>query len=224
MGEYYNWVNVDRKEYICPADFDYGNKRHESCHRESEVLRALRELLSNEWKGCRVLWMGDESPLPETVDTGIFSVMKAHCDEIGYERDIFGTVCETYKNVSGFFKSTEECVKKEIGYHLAELKRGNVDDTNEYGIDLLNFFEGLFQREGKDFRYIINRTKKICYSFQETRILYMNGEESDFADPLPILLGYGKYYEPGEWLGDVIDVADELPDGIKVLDSITLDW
>lgn len=26
MGEYYNWVNVDKKEYICPADFDYGNK------------------------------------------------------------------------------------------------------------------------------------------------------------------------------------------------------
>ena len=30
MGEYYNWVNVDRKEYICPADFDLGNKLLES--------------------------------------------------------------------------------------------------------------------------------------------------------------------------------------------------
>lgn len=26
MGEYYDWVNVDRKEYICPNDFDCGNR------------------------------------------------------------------------------------------------------------------------------------------------------------------------------------------------------
>ena len=26
MGEYYNWVNIDKKEYITPRDFDYGNK------------------------------------------------------------------------------------------------------------------------------------------------------------------------------------------------------
>lgn len=24
MGEYYNWINVDKREYICPADFGYG--------------------------------------------------------------------------------------------------------------------------------------------------------------------------------------------------------
>lgn len=29
MGEYYDWVNVDRKEYISPCDFDFGNKKHE---------------------------------------------------------------------------------------------------------------------------------------------------------------------------------------------------
>ncbi len=38
MGEYYNWVNVDKKEYICPADFDYGNKFHESMHKDSMEL------------------------------------------------------------------------------------------------------------------------------------------------------------------------------------------
>lgn len=39
--------------------------------------------------------------------------------------------------MSGLFKSTKERVKEEIGYHLAELKRGNLDDTNEYGMTLL---------------------------------------------------------------------------------------
>lgn len=35
MGEYYNWVNVDKKEYISPSDFGYGSKFHESLHKDS---------------------------------------------------------------------------------------------------------------------------------------------------------------------------------------------
>ena len=30
MGEYYDWVNIDKREYISPSDFDLGNKIHES--------------------------------------------------------------------------------------------------------------------------------------------------------------------------------------------------
>lgn len=33
MGEYYRWVNVDKKEYICPEDFDYGSKFGASMHK-----------------------------------------------------------------------------------------------------------------------------------------------------------------------------------------------
>ena len=49
MGEYYDWVNVDRKEYISPNDFDFGNKRTESLVRRNVFLCALRDLLSKEW-------------------------------------------------------------------------------------------------------------------------------------------------------------------------------
>lgn len=224
MGEYYNWVNVDRKEYICPADFDYGNKKYESCYREGEVLRALRDLLENEWKGCRVFWMGDECSLPEGIAPELFSVIKKHCDEIGYGGDMFDTVCKTYKNMSGLYKSAEKRVREEIGFFLEEIARGNKHELNEYGVDPQNPFEGLFQREGKDFKYIINYTKKVCYSFGKTRILYQNGEECDFADPLPMLLGYGGVMEPGEWLGDIIGVLDELPEGIELLKSVMFDW
>ncbi len=44
MGEYYDWVNVDRKEYISPVDFNLGSKRHESMGRKNTVLRALHEM------------------------------------------------------------------------------------------------------------------------------------------------------------------------------------
>mgnify|MGYP001772577394 FL=1 len=46
MGQYYCWVNVDKKEYLCPADFDLGNKLHESMSADNALLRALLELLS----------------------------------------------------------------------------------------------------------------------------------------------------------------------------------
>lgn len=124
MGEYYNWVNVDRKEYICPGDFNYGNKRYESCQRDGEVLRALRDLLANEWKGCRIFWMGDECGLPEDTTNDLFNIIKMHCDEMGYGVYMFDTVLETYKNISGLYKATEKEVREEIGYFLEEISRG----------------------------------------------------------------------------------------------------
>ena len=54
MGEYFIWVNVDKKEYIDPYDFDYGNKFREYMTRQSEVLCALYALLASDWKGCRI--------------------------------------------------------------------------------------------------------------------------------------------------------------------------
>ena len=188
MGEYFNWVNVDKKEYICPGDFDYGNKHYESCHRKGEVLLALKNLLANEWKGCRVVWLGDESSMP--------------------------------KNKSGLFKLAEKNVREEKEFFLQEIQSGNKNECNEYGIDPENPFKGLFQREGQKFKYTINFTKKVYYSFEETKILYQSGEECDYADALPELLGYGRSLTPGPWLGDVIGVSNEITDDIKILKSI----
>ena len=224
MGEYYSWVNVDRKEYICPADFGYGSKRYESCGYTNEVLGALRNLLFNEWRGCRVFWMGDESLLPEENNSELFSIMKAQCDALGSRGYMFDTVCETYRNVSCLFKAAEKEAKEEIGYYIEDLKRGMDDPVNEYGVNPYSPYDGLFLREGCNFRFIINTTKRVAYAFGSTRMLYKDGTESDYADPLPVLLGYGRGYEPGEWIGDFIEVADELPNDITLLESISLDW
>ena len=67
MADYFCWGKVDRKEYIIPSDFAYGNKCLESCQRDGTVLGALRDLLSKGWKGCRILWMGDECGLPDNI-------------------------------------------------------------------------------------------------------------------------------------------------------------
>ena len=48
MGEYYKWVNIDKKEYLYPNDFGYGNKFRESMHKDSDPLHALRALLADD--------------------------------------------------------------------------------------------------------------------------------------------------------------------------------
>ena len=169
--------------------------------------------------------MGDEISLPEESNLELFSILKVECEALGYgECNLFDTVYETYRNVSALFKKADKTVKEEIGYYIEDLRRGENDLVNEYGVDPLNPYAGLFQKESRDFRYVINVTKKVGYSFESTKILYMDGSESDYADPLPVLLGYGNYHKQGEWIGDIIDVANELPKGITLLKEISLDW
>ena len=65
MGEYYDWVNIDKKEYICPSDFDLGNKLHESAFAGNHFLGALYNLLSADWKGDSIVFLGDQTNITE---------------------------------------------------------------------------------------------------------------------------------------------------------------
>lgn len=221
MGEYYNWVNVDRKEYICPSDFDYGNKKHESMVRGNVFLCALRELISKEWAGDHVIFLGDEKSISEGTDNETLEIMYKHMLQEGYPEDTM--MIEIYKNISGLFKAAEQEVRQEIHYYIEELKSHNSIVWNEYGVDISNPYEGLFLRIGLDFKYTINHTKRVCYSFDKTRILHLDNTENNNLDPLPVLMGYGRVSETGAWVGDIIGVADEIPKGYELLKEIYLD-
>ena len=94
MGEYYDWVNVDRKEYISPVDFDYGSKRYESMwERGNSFLCALRELLSKEWAGDHVLFLGDESPIPADTENETLRIIYGHTLHAGYLKTNLKTFC-----------------------------------------------------------------------------------------------------------------------------------
>lgn len=223
MGEYYSWINIDRKEFIAPYDFDYDNKFHGAIGRDGDVLCALRTLLDNEWKNCRIAWIGDECLMPKDFMTPFFKDLSDSLGGINSTK--YDTYLEKYKNVSGLFKKAEKEVRNECEWYLKDIEAG-IDCFDEYGIgDKEDPFEGMFQRDGMMFEYTINYTKKICYSFSKTKILYLNGEESDYADPLPTLMGYGRNKPtPGEWLGDIVGVSNEIDESIKVLDHIYLDY
>lgn len=227
MGEYYTWINIDKREYLEPFDFDYGGKFHESGHRTNEMMEALYNLLSSDWKNCRIGWIGDECSVPQDIHSDFFDVLQSQNSETEGIYEIRDIALELYKNISCLFKSSEEKVRENIEGELECLKEGYEDIYDEYGVlQKDDPYEGMFQRDGMTFKYIINYTKKVCYNFEQTKILQLDGSENDFFDPLPILMGYGRmtYNKPGEWLGDIIGVANTIDDSIKILDYIYLDW
>ena len=65
-------------------------------------------------------------------------------------------------------------------------------------------------------------TRKVYYSLDETAVLYPDHTRSDFLDPLLILMGYGRVTDPGEWIGDIIGVSDQRPDGYEPLIEIQI--
>ena len=120
----------------------------------------------------------------ENIITGLMSI----------KEDTFALVILTtgISFVNQYIKTGEE-----INYYLEDFKTyGKLDCFNEYGVDLTNPFEGLFVKRGKRYKYTINHTKKVYYSLDETAVLYPDHMRSDFLDPLPILMGYGRVTDP----------------------------
>ena len=220
MGEYFQWVNVDKREYLCPSDFDLGNKSHESIHKGNPLLKALYELLSDRWCGDFIVFLGDEGTIPTDTPYEILKKLDEQALPYGY----FDHICENYRNVSCLFKDAEAEVREEIRCYLEDLRSGHpCASVNEYGIDLAAPFDGLFRIAGRTFRYIINHSKKVYYSFAITQVLYEDGSLCDYADPLSRLMAYGRSVASGTWLGDVIGVSDEMPDGYTPLSQIYLE-
>lgn len=220
MGEYFDWVNVDRKEYISPSEFGLGNKGHETVWKENNLLRAVRDLLSNEWKGCRIMFLGDECEAPSHIATALFQKLQKQLEDLSFQAaELYDVIYESYRNVAGLFNAAEEAVRNEIKYYLE-----NPSSFNEYGIDINNPYKGLFLRDGKTFDYTINHSRKTAYSLNKTKIYYQNGRRCRNIDPLPAFMGYGRSLGPGIWLGDIIGVDDVLPVGYELITEIRLDW
>ncbi len=243
MGEYYNWVNVDRKEYICPADFDLCNKLLDSSDPYNPFLCALGQLLKNEWKDSHILFLGDSKDLSKDDTNETLSILYRHSEESGFTGCGIDTIVETYKNISGWFSEAEKCVRKEIEFYLQDLKNGGLDLFNEYNVDPENPYSNLFSRKGCEYRYVVNQSKNVLYSPEEIvvdrvidqrtkkdsanplfkMISHPSKEKNCKIDPLPYLMRYG-YAGTGDWVGDIIGVSDEIVYGYKRINKITIGY
>ena len=224
MGEYYSWVNVDKKEYFCPDEFGCGNKLHEQMGKDSLPLSVLHSLLEDEWKGCRILWLGDECTIPEQSSNAALQLLyeqMAKFENLGFTSEM---IPDMYRDVACFFQEAEEYVLKEIGYYLENHREcGELGINNYYGIDPNDPYAGLFFKSGRRYKYIINHTRKIYYSLNETAI-FLDGNRDNSIDPLPLLLSYGRVAEPGKWLGDAIGVTDNCPEEYTLMRELHVDW
>ncbi len=225
MGEYYDWVNIDKKEYICPGDFGFGNKLYESAYAGNCLLGALYDLLFADWKGDVIVFLGDQTHITDKDTNPVLRRLFAERQtwgEAGYDA---GYVFETYRCVSGLYKAAEEEVRQEIEYML------NTSDFsyNPYGVKEEAPFEGLFLRDVRFFRYTINHSKKEFFDIENTRLTYRDegGNLTTRINPLPLLMAFpGSESDrcTGLWLGDQIEVSDVKPSSDYKDMSVDYGW
>lgn len=224
MSEYFNWINIDRKEYLEPADFDWAINYHHSLQTGNPLLPALRELLATDWKGCRIIHFGDERVLPHEMAVELFKPVNEFSTRDDFPDGIYEIYGE-YKNVSCLFESAEKEVREHIQNFVHSLD-SEIEECNDYQIDPIDPYKGLFKRKGQNFEYTINHTKREYYSLDSTKMFMLDGTEygNHQEDPLGYLVGYGRVCPDGPWLGDIIGVSDEIPEGYKFLDKIYFNW
>lgn len=227
MSEYFFWANIDKKQFLSPSDFGCGCRLHESMHRENTPMSALYALLSMEWKGDCVLFLGDEGKMPFPSGYDVFRLINRQIQDYHQgDYHYFDFIMETYWNLSALFKDTEPELRPEFERCIDRKLRHHDDDRliQEYQMDVEHPFEGLFWRNGMNFRYMINHTKKVYYSFTQTTIRFLDSSENPWADPLPILMAYGRTANIGPWVGDIIGVGDSVDETYSPLKEIYLDW
>lgn len=241
MGEYYSWVNVDRKEYICPYDFGMGNKLMETSNPHNSFLCAFRELLGCEWRDSHIVFLGDSKELSKNDKNKTLNILYRHSEESGFTGIGIDTIVENYTNISSWFSAAESNVRKEIEYYLKELEIGEKDAFNEYSVNPADPYKNLFLRNGKDYKYTINYSKKLFFSPDDIKInlsypvTIYNPDKPDnkrFSkpkrirnpriDPIPYLMRHG-YRGIGEWVGDIIGVSDVIPEGFELIKKVTIE-
>ena len=168
--------------------------------------------------------MGDELTIDKETTNPVLKKYYEQSVQGNYTEDMFETLVMTYKNVSGLFRAAEEEVRRGIGFYLEDVKTSSPYALNEYGVSIENPFEGLFERDGKDFTFTLNHTKRVAYSIENIKVRFFDGTEGDGVDPLPILMIYGRGLAAGLWVGDIIGVLDELPEVYELLTEIQCTW
>ena len=209
MGQYYAWVNVDKKEFIAPVDFDLGSKRWESMEWSNPLLKALYALLADDWKGDHILFLGDQCRITDEETNPLLKRLRDEqraCGVTGFVNDM---VEEYYHGVSAQFKDVDEDFRHEMAGRILQ----NDFEGFPYRPTREELQKGLFWRDGETFTYVVNETRREFYS-APAPLMFEDGHRTVF-DALPYLMAYGgpwperKYV--GLWIGDVIRVTDDHP-------------
>ena len=95
MGQYYKFVNIDKKE-ICDRN-RHGYKLMEHSYVSNDYCNDILRLLSNEWKGDRVIHVGDYAESTDSSNTA--NIIEKLSKELGINHTIY-SYAEGFKNVT----------------------------------------------------------------------------------------------------------------------------
>lgn len=201
MGEYFTWLNVDKRERLDPLAFEGGLKWCETCYVGSERTEAALTLLEGAWAGDAVIFMGDYCR-PEELDNDLMRRVAAEYGDLGardYMEDAFTNIAGRFAVVRG----RTECLYE--------------DDTllgaREYA--------GAFDIEFSHPRYLVNDSKCEYVDRERTMAWHVTRGRLPFGvvrfDPTPLLLSSSRgpdgFDDCGPWLGDNVYATNALPDG-----------
>ncbi|MDO4870452.1 MAG: hypothetical protein Q4A65_09245 [Bacillota bacterium] len=183
MGQYFMWLNPVKGEYIDPFDFHHGGKRRESAWVGCKILDALFTLMSNEWKGDPIVWIGDDYARLHDENNPVLRITERICGSEPYDYAI-----DHFKNVSCQFSNCDKSNVVTEEFHIDTLKKYGLEkeeinryfdrcdetygtsyyeckhpDNYEESVQFLADYlekKGMFNREANSYHLIINNTKK----------------------------------------------------------------
>ncbi len=203
MGQYFNVVNLTKKELISPYDFDNGAKIMEHSWIGNEYVGVVLELLKPEksWYKNKIVWssdyMDEEEFLSEQCEFGETPPKDLVFSHYYYKGEAYHTL---FSFANQYFTKIKPAKKKRYSYKTYKYLLNH--DTKQYvNLDTL---------PAKKHTENYNGTKKV-YKFS--------------VNPLPLLTaaghgrGGGCYYSEvgqefiGTWSGNSISLEKQLPKG-----------
>lgn len=197
MGQYYRIINVDKREVLYSFDFGNGQKLMEWSWNGNPMVRAMLNLMEDEWKGDRVYVCGDYAE-----DDSCEPWSDAY-------RDTLSEIPDGIYSASSTFLHRIPDDKELIEF------RDNFDNTKEVSV------------EDFEWRYIYNHDLHCYIDLKHCPLEWAwfgkdeNGNDNECASsifPLSLLLAMGNGRGGGDYRGDNDDLCGSWCDSVQSIE------
>lgn len=197
MGQYFDWVNPDKKEMIGSYPWKCGFKLEENTYLGNEKTDAMLTLMATRWKGDRVIFLGDYAEFKNETNP----YRRAFELDLG-GHGIEGYLFEDLEDVAGVFKWVRD-------------EGDNVHYDDETGDDVP--YTGPFDTDIQAFRYVLDDDAQEYVDRLRCPVRYISSNPLKVLryDPVPILLCSfeGGHLDPlyGRWFGHRVRPTNDAP-------------
>ena len=206
MGEYFAWVNIDKRERLEMGALSGAFKKLTSCYVGNFEIDAVCTLLVDRWKGDTIAFLGYESTdyWPDTSSEALRYKEEESPVFLDYVEDF-------YRDVTGDFRQA----------------KGKTHLVATQGEMMKAPYEGSFDIAIVRYRYVINHTKKLFYDRKKTPIIgvmsYPLSTEASIErfDPMPglfskdnllgTILNHDNPQFMVSWVGDFVEPSHNVP-------------